>query len=303
MPDREHDPSAAGASGETGRGSPAEGAADGLAVVVWVADGTWQATVDAARTLVPAGARITLLHVAQDDMPQAGHGAYAGLLGRGRCGRDPGTRMAQLAASSAAELLDAAARRLAGPCTRLERHGRAEREVIATAEGADLLILGRDGDRSRLGPRSLGKATRFVLDHAPCQVLLVWPEAAPRTDSIPPPPPGHEPPGHEPPGHKPPGHEPPGHKPPRPRATGSRAAWPRAGRPQRTRSGAATPAAPTGRGATPPRPAPPRPARPPPITPSVESAAALQSVAVRVVVARERWEPPLYSWRGSLRRT
>jgi nucleotide-binding universal stress UspA family protein len=28
----------------------------------------------------------------------------------------------------------------------------------------------------RGGPRSLGHATRFVVDHAPCAVLLVWPE-------------------------------------------------------------------------------------------------------------------------------
>jgi hypothetical protein len=43
---------------------------------------------------------------------------------------------------------------------------------MAAAEGADLLILARDGDRARLGPRSIGPATRFVVDHAPCAVLL-----------------------------------------------------------------------------------------------------------------------------------
>jgi hypothetical protein len=31
-----------------------------------------------------------------------------------------------------------------------------------------LLIVARDGDRSRLGPKSLGHHTRFVVDHAPC---------------------------------------------------------------------------------------------------------------------------------------
>jgi nucleotide-binding universal stress UspA family protein len=207
----EGSPSEAGGSANASGSADIENLADvsGPAIVVWVVPGTWQATVDAARSLAPAGAHITLLHVAPDDIPQAGHGAYAGLLGRGRPGRDPGTRMERLAASSATELLDAAARRLARPCTQAERHGRVEREVITACEGADLLILGRDGDRSRLGPRSLGKATRFVLDHAPCQVLLVWPEAAPGTSTIPPPPPeGHHPPGHGP-GHGPP----PGHRP------------------------------------------------------------------------------------------
>ncbi|GGN95285.1 hypothetical protein GCM10011579_095680 [Streptomyces albiflavescens] len=60
---------------------------------------------------------------------------------------------------------------------------------MAAAEGADLLILARDGDRTHLGPRSLGPASRFIVDHAPCPVLLVWPEAAPGTDTIPRPPP------------------------------------------------------------------------------------------------------------------
>jgi len=41
----------------------------------------------------------------------------------------------------------------------------------------DLLVLARDGDRSRAGPASLGPGARFVVDHAPCQVLLVWPGA------------------------------------------------------------------------------------------------------------------------------
>ena len=44
----------------------------------------------------------------------------------------------------------------------------------------DLLVLARDGDHSRLGPHSLGPAARFVVDHAPCRVLLVWADAPPR---------------------------------------------------------------------------------------------------------------------------
>jgi len=75
------------------------------------------------------------------------------------------------------------------PCTQLERSGRIEREVVAVADGADLLILARDGDRTHLGPRSLSPATRFVVDHAPCPVLLVWPETPPAITTIPPAPP------------------------------------------------------------------------------------------------------------------
>ena len=161
-----------------------------MTVIAWIVEGTWPACVDAAGIYAPEGADIVLLHVTGRDVPGAAHGAYAGLLGRGRPDRDPGTRLQQLAAASAQQLLGAAAERLGRPCTRLERSGRIEREVVAAADGADLLILARDGDRTRLGPRSLSPATRFVVDHAPCPVLLVWPETTPGIATIPPPPPG-----------------------------------------------------------------------------------------------------------------
>jgi nucleotide-binding universal stress UspA family protein len=164
-----------------------------MTVITWIVEGTWPACVDAARRIAPAGADIVLLHVTGDDAPAAAHGAYAGLLGRGRPGRDPGPRLAELGAASARELLEAAAGRLGRPCTTAERHGRAEREVVSAAEGADLLILARDGDDTRLGPRSLGPASRFVVDHAPCPVLLVWPREAPPAGSLPPPPPSRHP--------------------------------------------------------------------------------------------------------------
>ncbi len=47
--------------------------------------------------------------------------------------------------------------------------------MTAAAVDADLLVLCRDGDRSRPGPHSLGPVTRFISDHATCPVLLVWP--------------------------------------------------------------------------------------------------------------------------------
>jgi nucleotide-binding universal stress UspA family protein len=175
-------------------------------VVIWVTEGTWRASVDAALRFVPGDAPIALLHVTPEELPEAAHGAYLGLFGRGRPARDdPGERVAELARVSAGELLDAAAGRLGRPCQRLERRGNPEREVVTAVADAGLLIVARDGDRSRLGPKSLGKAVRFVVDHAPCPVLVVWPEAAPGVDSIPPPP--HKGGPHEPP--RPP-HGPPG---------------------------------------------------------------------------------------------
>jgi len=155
-------------------------------VYIWVREGTWRASVDAALSLAPAPARFTLLHVTSPAAADAAYGAYRGLLGR--VGRDPGERVEALASASAADLVEAAARRLGSECERLEIQDDTERAVVAASADADLLIVARDGDRSRLGPRSLGKATRFVVDHAACPVLLVWPEAAPDVGTIPPPP-------------------------------------------------------------------------------------------------------------------
>ena len=52
------------------------------------------------------------------------------------------------------------------------RSGRPEHEVIAACEGADLLVLARDGE-AHPGPKRLSPPTRFVVDHATCAVLLV----------------------------------------------------------------------------------------------------------------------------------
>ena len=160
-----------------------------MSVVIWVTEGTWRAAVDAARTLAPPGAEFTLLHVTGDDVTHAARGAFAGLLGRGHPERDPGDRLEQLSEAAAEELLAAAADRLGHPATVVRRHGRVEHEVVRAVAGAELLICARDGDRERLGPHSLGHAARFVIDHAPCPVLVVWPQRAPGLDSIPPPPP------------------------------------------------------------------------------------------------------------------
>jgi nucleotide-binding universal stress UspA family protein len=160
-------------------------------VLIWVTEGTWQSCVDAALLFAPASAQFTLMYVVPADLLQATHGAHRGLLGRGHHEID--ARVDQILDTSADELLAAAAQRLNRPCGRIRTHGRPGHEVATAAVDADLLVLARDGDQSHLGPRSLGKETRFAVDHAPCQVLLVWPGEAPR--NLPPPPP--EPPhGH-----------------------------------------------------------------------------------------------------------
>ena len=72
-----------------------------MAVITWIVEGTWPACVDAARGFAPAGAEIVMLHVSGGEAPAAAHGAYAGLLGRGRPGQDPGLRLEELGAASA----------------------------------------------------------------------------------------------------------------------------------------------------------------------------------------------------------
>ena len=80
-----------------------------MTVIAWIVEGTWPACVDAARAHAPDDADIALLHVTAPEVPGAARGAYAGLLGRARPGRDPGTRLEHLAAASAEQLLAAAA--------------------------------------------------------------------------------------------------------------------------------------------------------------------------------------------------
>jgi nucleotide-binding universal stress UspA family protein len=166
-------------------------------VLVWVVEGTWPATVDAARGL--AG-DVTLLHVIDPAVAASAGQAYAGLLGRHgwphRRHPDPGAAVEAAAVEAERDLLAAAQERLGRPAQTAGRSGRIEREVVAACAGFDLLVAARDGDLSRVGPHSLGPATRFVVDHAPCAVLLVWPQEPAQVE---PPPPPHHPPHHPPP--------------------------------------------------------------------------------------------------------
>lgn len=163
-----------------------------MKAVVLITEGVWEAAVDAARDSVPADATIELIHVATGDAEQVLQGAFSGLMGRGRkVSASVETDVSQ----EAAALLATAAQRLGRPCTTRALKGRPERAAVTAAEGADLLVMSRDGDFSRLGPKSIGHISRFIIDHVPCQLLLVWPGSVPPVSSIPPPPP----PGHEPP--------------------------------------------------------------------------------------------------------
>ena len=61
---------------------------------------------------------------------------------------------------------------------KLQRQGRPEREIVNCAAewNADLIVICPRSPLSGsppIGPKSVGHVARFVLDHAPCPVLLV----------------------------------------------------------------------------------------------------------------------------------
>lgn len=157
-----------------------------MRAVLWIAEGTWEGCVDQADALLGADAEVTLLHVAPSDVEEFAERGGARLLGR-HPPPQAGPPLRAIAEEEAQALLGEARARLGRPAQIVSRRGRVEREVVAACAGADLLILARDGEL-RLGPKSLGKHSRFVVDHAPCQVLLVWPEPPPGIDTIAPPP-------------------------------------------------------------------------------------------------------------------
>ena len=143
-----------------------------MRAVIWIAESTWEACVDRARELVPGGAEVTLLHVAPTDVEDVATRGAARLLGR-RPPPAPGPPLRAIAAEEAQALLESAQSRLGRTAQLDSRRGRVEREVVEACAGADVLVVARDGE-PRVGPKSLGPHTRFVVDHAPCQVLLVW---------------------------------------------------------------------------------------------------------------------------------
>ena len=82
-------------------------------------------------------------------------------------------------AGAAQDILEEGAKYLPG-AERIQRTGRPEREIVTFAQGwhADLIVICPRSPQSNgpaMGPKSVGHVARFVLDHAPCPVLLVRP--------------------------------------------------------------------------------------------------------------------------------
>ena len=90
-------------------------------------------------------------------------------------------QMRQVEQAAAQDILDEGLSLLPGAEV-LQRKGRPEREIVNCAaewQADVILILPRAnyGGRPAIGPKSVGHAARFVLDHAPCPVLLARPLA------------------------------------------------------------------------------------------------------------------------------
>jgi nucleotide-binding universal stress UspA family protein len=159
-----------------------------MRALVWIIEDTWEATVAEAAAVLPSDAEITLLHVASTEPETVARAARHGLLGRHPPPTAAPEPLRTISDQAAHELLADAETHLGRPARLQARRGRIEHEVVAAAEHMDILVLARDGDRGRLGPRSLGPTARFVVDHAPCRVLLIWPDVVPALTTIPPPP-------------------------------------------------------------------------------------------------------------------
>ena len=92
----------------------------------------------------------------------------------------PGSRedeMQQADQAAAQDILNEGLRYLPD-ADKFQRQGRPEREIVNVAAEwqADLVIIcprAEYGGKPLIGPRSVGHVARFVLDHAPCPVLLV----------------------------------------------------------------------------------------------------------------------------------
>jgi nucleotide-binding universal stress UspA family protein len=149
-------------------------------LVAWITEAGWEACVDAAKAY--GATEVTLIHVADVELPGP----------RGRRHEQVMARMSALAGEAARALLDDAEERLTGGLAtaadrvaaasrgepylkvrKLAAGGHAETVLMQAAEDADVLVVARDNRHP--GPHSIGHAARFVVDHAPCTVVLAWP--------------------------------------------------------------------------------------------------------------------------------
>ncbi len=128
-----------------------------------------------------SGGQVLLVYVVDERPPHEVREARLRFFGQQGHGDE---RMAAAEASTAQEVLAEAmaiCTRLGLPAERLgglTLHGRPEQEIIRAANErrASLIVVGaryRGAGHPLIGPESVGHVARFILDHAPCDVLLL----------------------------------------------------------------------------------------------------------------------------------
>ncbi len=145
-------------------------------VLVAVAGAETPAFWDRVRELLPRGAGVELFHVV-DEAPVRELGMVFGRHpGRSQpAGVDARIREAE---SRGSETILGEARAAVGSEAQVATgRGRPEQEIVNRARdlGAALVVVGaRPGEtETPPAPHSLGHVSRYVVDHAPCPVLLV----------------------------------------------------------------------------------------------------------------------------------
>jgi nucleotide-binding universal stress UspA family protein len=127
--------------------------------------------------------RLVLLYVI-DTRPQEELGYMRQALFRGRLSAAQVAQMSEAENVTAHDVLDEARQQVIATGWPAEmvgaevRRGRPEQQIIERAHSGDisLLLIGaryKGGPHPAIGPASVGHVARFVLDHAPCDVLLL----------------------------------------------------------------------------------------------------------------------------------
>lgn len=142
-------------------------------------DGTnFEQISDAVDTLVGGDTRILgFIHVI-DTRPQQEMERRTGPLLRRASPDAPRLERMQQAEDEAAQEILVEAHALYPDAETLYRRGQPERVIVnyAAEWNADLVVLcprSLQSDGPIIGPKSIGHIARFVVDHAPCPVLLV----------------------------------------------------------------------------------------------------------------------------------
>ncbi len=126
--------------------------------------------------VLPSNSRITLVHVIDDRAADEVKASREGYILHRQLRKQQVSSMQRADEAGAAGILDRATADLGrGDQEGIERRvlrGHPEREVVQLAQDASFDVVIVFGRRHH-GPKSIGKAGRFIVDHVPCTVMVV----------------------------------------------------------------------------------------------------------------------------------